>query len=656
MPEWIKILNKKPGNTEVLLYDAIGKDPWDESGTTYKDFRRMWNEIPNDNTISLRINSLGGSIWDGLPIYNLVAASRDRVTTYVEGVAASIASVIAMAGKRVVMPRQAEIFIHEPWTWASGDAEVLRNQADRLNFLGEEIAGIYAKRTGKSVKEMRDLMKSGGVGTSFFGTEARHMGLVDEITDEAPAQNSFDLSRFRRAPGIPTGGVLPPPVQSKESKPMNAATPAAEVPTTPTTPTPPTTPTASSNPNPPIDFALELARVKAALDQEKSARQAAEEREVRTELRSIAAERDGIEPDKWVKRVLADRSVLEDLRGMPARGRAPVAGSVSNLGNALLEQYRGMKPGAERNAFRIEHHTALMREMSLAAPRGDNTFATSLVPDYLSDGLIMVLKAKLAPLNAFSTAFSGDRMRPRATVVVPKSTVGPTVLVNATNFQSGDSTLVGVSVAVDQYTAPFHCTNDQLQKGFKVAQLSAHAAANLAEKICDAWTAKLVVGTTGENGFGAGLAIGAATDFATDDLPLIYGATTNFNQRNLILSLAYLAKLIPMTQDNFRVGQTGAFGFDLIAEQNKWTGALTNTVGFVCDPSAFAAVSGLPIQVSNRAFDYIQTTELSNGMTVETYGWFDTATRTNWASHDVMFGVAVGNGGANGAGKILISA
>jgi ATP-dependent protease ClpP protease subunit len=641
-PDWLRISNAKPGTTEVLIYDRIGRDPWDESGVSFKGFREAWNAIPQENEIALRINSPGGSIWDGLPIHNLVAERRSRVTAHVEGVAASIASVIAMGASKVVMPRQAEMFIHEPWTGAQGDAAVLRNAADRLEFLGDEIAGIYAQKSGKTKEEMRNLMKAGGIGTSFFGVAAKEAGLVDEITDEQPVQNSFDLSRFRRVPGEPTGGVQPPPVQRNNDteSPMEKTekTPTAEV---------TATPTATPNPTPPANV-IDVAEFNRLRDQ-----LAAERRKrITNELNSIAAET-GIDPQDWREKALADETVLASLRKLPSRGTTPVAGSVSNMGNTLIETWNKCERGAKRLAFMAANHAELFNAIRIHSPRGDNTIAATLVPGYLSDGVIDVLTDRLAMVAAYTTSFSQDPLRPRATVLVPKITVGSTTQTNPTNWESGDSTAVAVSVVVNQLGNSFHITNDQMQQGHALMDFSRASANNLANAVSDAITALMVAGTTAENGFGTQIPIDTAANFAPEDMGSIYAAARNYATTNLELDHAYLAKLIPTNRESFMLGEARAFGFDGIYTQNRWTGATANTVGFVCDKTAIAVASGLGLDLPANQFISATTTTLKNGLTVATRVWFNTATRTTWAAHDLMFGAAVGDGTA---GKMLSNA
>jgi len=423
---------------------------------------------------------------------------------------------------------------------------------------------------------------------------------------------------------------------------MSEATkaPVAEVTTTPTA-------IPTSTPTPPADVidVAEFNRLKDQLAAERGKR-------ITNELNAIAAET-GIDPQDWREKVLADETVLASLRKLPGRGTTPVPGSVSDMGNSLIEAWNKCERGAKRLAFMAANHAELFNAIRIHAPRGDNTIAATLVPGYLSDGVIDVLTDRLAMVSAYTTSFSQDPLRPRATVLVPKITVGSTTQTNPTNWESGDSTAVATSVVVNQLGNSFHITNDQMQQGHALMDFSRAAANNLANAVSDAITALMVAGTTAENGFGTQIPIDTAANFAPEDMGTIYAAARNYATTNLLLDHAYLAKLIPTNREAFMLGEARAFGFDGIYTQNRWTGATANTVGFVCDKTAIAVASGLGLELPANQFISAQTTTLKNGLTVATRVWFNTATRTTWAAHDLMFGAAVGDGTA---GEMLSNA
>jgi ATP-dependent Clp endopeptidase proteolytic subunit ClpP len=175
---------------EVLIYDEIGG--W---GITAAQFVRDVKALGN-GPINVRINSPGGSVFDGLAIYHYLS-SRPDVTVTVDGIAASIASIIAMAGAKRVMPASAYLMIHNPWTGAIGDANDLREQADLLDKLGETLAGIYSKVTKKGKEAIRAMMDAE---TWIDGTMALSDGFMTDLTDAKPIYASVRADRFACTP------------------------------------------------------------------------------------------------------------------------------------------------------------------------------------------------------------------------------------------------------------------------------------------------------------------------------------------------------------------------------------------------------------------------------------------------------------------------
>ena len=169
-------------------------------------------------------------------------------------------------------------------------------------------------------------------------------------------------------------------------------------------------------------------------------------------------------------------------------------------------------------------------------------------------------------------------------------------------------------------------------------------------------TALLVVGSTEANGFGATTAIGAAASFDAADLPAIYALAKNFTRKTLVLDGGHIAYLIPTDKSKFTIGESGAYGFDAIYENNRWTSAVSNCVGFITDRFGIAVASGLPVARPAQQYESLGTAVLTKGgLTVETSTWYNTATRILWAGMDVVFGAQVGNGAATGALRLLVT-
>lgn len=161
-------------SAELLIYDVIGWWPNDA-----ESLARELNALEVDS-ITVRINSPGGSAYDGFAIFNALRSHSATVTTVVEGLAASAASIIALAGDKVVMRPASEMMVHEAWIATAGPAEELRKMADRLDKMNGTIAGIYAEQAGTPADMWREAMR---VETWFTPEEALESGLVDAVED-----------------------------------------------------------------------------------------------------------------------------------------------------------------------------------------------------------------------------------------------------------------------------------------------------------------------------------------------------------------------------------------------------------------------------------------------------------------------------------------
>lgn len=134
----------------------------------------------NTGPIDLHINSGGGDVFEGLAIYNLLKASPNHITVYIDGLAASIASVIAMAGDRIYIPANAMLMVQAPWTSAQGNAKELRKLAADLDQLAESMKDIYIDRTGGRMNR-QTITKLMDQETWLTSSEALEYGLADEV-------------------------------------------------------------------------------------------------------------------------------------------------------------------------------------------------------------------------------------------------------------------------------------------------------------------------------------------------------------------------------------------------------------------------------------------------------------------------------------------
>lgn len=179
--------NSQP--VEVLIYQDIGEDPWGGNGFTAKDFRDLLKDIDRNRPIDLRINSAGGNVWDGLAIKTAIDEWKGRKTASIDGMAASVASWMAMGCDEIRAPKHAQLFVHRAWGICMGnDKDMLRSANDLLKT-SNQIAQIYADRSGMSAEDCLDLMDKE---TLMTGEEAYNYGFIDRLTDDKPVSNFTD--------------------------------------------------------------------------------------------------------------------------------------------------------------------------------------------------------------------------------------------------------------------------------------------------------------------------------------------------------------------------------------------------------------------------------------------------------------------------------
>ena len=214
MKKWFNIVNKAD-KSEIWIYEQIGEDFWSGGGITAKSFQKELATIKSSQ-IDLHINSPGGEIFDGITIYNLIKQHPANVTTYIDGLAASIASVIAMAGNEIYMAENALMMIHNPWGFAMGDSDEMRKTADLLDKIKESLIVAYNSKSGMKDEEIQSLMAEE---TWMSAQEAMDYGFVDEITE------SMDLAACAKfVPLMQKAKFKHIPEEIKEHKPTPTAT------------------------------------------------------------------------------------------------------------------------------------------------------------------------------------------------------------------------------------------------------------------------------------------------------------------------------------------------------------------------------------------------------------------------------------------------
>jgi ATP-dependent Clp endopeptidase proteolytic subunit ClpP len=222
MKKWYTIEAKAAERTaEITIFDSIGAT-WDGEGVTAKQFIADLKALDAEQ-ITLLINSPGGSVFDGLAIYNALVASGAEITGKVMGVAASAASFILMACKRIVMPENSFLMIHNASSIAWGDSATMRETADWLDKIGDSIVNIYATRTGKSVEQIKSWLNAE---TWFSAAEAKDNGFADEVGAAFAATAQFEVDKLpenvRKAFASATPPVTPPadPAPAAIAKPL----------------------------------------------------------------------------------------------------------------------------------------------------------------------------------------------------------------------------------------------------------------------------------------------------------------------------------------------------------------------------------------------------------------------------------------------------
>ncbi len=181
---------------EIMIYDQIGLDWWGD-GVSARDFRDEFNKLDADE-INLHINSPGGMIYEGLAIYTTIVSHKATVNGFVDGMAASIASVILMATDKIIMPESSDLMIHDPWSIVIGGADDMRAEAKELDRLKDQIVKIYSDRSNIDSGELNKLMKKE---TWISGQEALDMGFADEVIENKKAAAcAFDLDIFESVP------------------------------------------------------------------------------------------------------------------------------------------------------------------------------------------------------------------------------------------------------------------------------------------------------------------------------------------------------------------------------------------------------------------------------------------------------------------------
>lgn len=207
---------------EIFIYDQIGGDFWSEGVTA----KRVIAELKQfgDEDVTLRINSPGGSVFEGMAIYNAIKQYKGKVTTQIDSLAASAASVIALAADEIVMGEGSFLMIHEAWGVGIGTADDMIATASLLEKVDGEILSIYQARTGIETEELQEMVKAE---TWLTADEAIEKGFADRVIETSKKKkpkkaNNQILQHFKHTPAALLQDEQPEPEPKQEKEDYSA--------------------------------------------------------------------------------------------------------------------------------------------------------------------------------------------------------------------------------------------------------------------------------------------------------------------------------------------------------------------------------------------------------------------------------------------------
>lgn len=184
---------------ELYIYDTVESDGWwYDSETSARHFRDELAKHPNAKEITVYINSLGGSVMEGIAIYNQLKRHPAHKTVRVDGFACSIASVIAMAGDTVIMPKNTIMMIHNAWTIAIGNSKELHKAADDLETINQASRQAYLEKAGEKLSEEK-LTELLDAETYLTAEQCMEYGLCDSFGDDSGTPEADPKQRTKAA-------------------------------------------------------------------------------------------------------------------------------------------------------------------------------------------------------------------------------------------------------------------------------------------------------------------------------------------------------------------------------------------------------------------------------------------------------------------------
>lgn len=216
---WFRMKASAADEADIYIYDEIGF-----CGVTARQFVSDLQALGDVSHINLHINSPGGDVFEGIAIFNALKFHGAAITVHIDGIAASMASVIAMVGNPVIMPENTMMMIHKPWGFAGGDANDMRDYADLLDKMESVLIPAYAEKTGKSAEEIAAMLEDE---TWMNGSECVAQGFADQTTPSLQAMACIQSKRIEEFEKMPNAirNMITPPRNTTAREPANPATP-----------------------------------------------------------------------------------------------------------------------------------------------------------------------------------------------------------------------------------------------------------------------------------------------------------------------------------------------------------------------------------------------------------------------------------------------
>lgn len=218
--KYFQIRNATSDKADLYIYgDIVGSEweKWTDSDTCPQDITNALKEHEGKD-LNIYVNSGGGSVFAGLAIYNQLKRFSGKKTVYVDGLAASIASVIALAGDEIIMPSNAFFMIHKPWSWAIGNSNDFRKAADDLDRIEQGIINVYADnlKDGADIEHVKELVNAE---TWLTGDEAAEIFNITLISaNKAAACTSDYFDKYVNTPKeLKAAAKQEPPDKQKNS-------------------------------------------------------------------------------------------------------------------------------------------------------------------------------------------------------------------------------------------------------------------------------------------------------------------------------------------------------------------------------------------------------------------------------------------------------